>query len=437
MARPRLIPRRLKNALRALLIDTPLMPRRARAETAHHGADGAPDRADTPCPPGPILTLGVCPVCGDERRTVVNEFNKLIVLDWIPDEAAPRYDYALCHGCGVLYASKRPSGPRYRWLFERFESAIGRGPKDDIGNLLASNPTVTTGEREELRRRAARGVFVSDHTKTRRRDYLPMLLADRLQVSAHAEILGSLLDLRGARVLEVRSRVGSLGAILKRLYAADVSTMAFFERQRLAIEEVYGLPARSVIDFDRFTVPYDGQFDLITSNHMITHAVDPRDFLATLRARLAVGGCVYFYNEPDDDEYLAEDGQSMIRRLNPFHLQAFDGRALTRALAANGFEVVFLHRYQAEFVCLCRVGSAGSDWVRMTPKERDRRIAAHQRARDAAVLMLPSHARVAFVAEWDAIADRAFAAGMAEIGEDGEVRVRRRSGPQADRGEGP
>jgi SAM-dependent methyltransferase len=384
-------------------------------------------RPATTCPPGPILELDACPICGAAERTIVNEFNKLIVLDWMPDEAAARGDHAVCHGCGVLYASKRPAGARYHWLFEHFEAAIGRGPKDDIGNLLASTPTVTEDERLELRRRAARGVFVSDHTRTRRSDYLPVLLADRLQVSVHAEILGSLLALQGARVLEVRSRVGSLGAILKRLYAADVSTMAFFERQRVAIEEVYGLPARSVIDFDAFSIPYEGRFDLITANHMITHAVRPRDFLAALRERLTPGGHVYFYNEPDDAEYLAEDGQSMIRRLNPFHLQAFDGPSLTRALAANGFEVLFLHRYQGEFVCLCRP-SASSDWPQMPAKERERRVAAHRRARDGAVLMLPPRARARFGDEWDAITDRAFAAGIAEIGEDGEVRVRRRTG---------
>jgi SAM-dependent methyltransferase len=422
----------VKNAVRALLIDTPLLPgaRRDPDAAGEEGAgDPSVDPAD-PCPTDSVLEIAACPMCAGEQRTIVNEFNKLIVLDWLPDDAAARYDHAVCHACGVLYASKRPSGPRYHWLFERFELAIGRGPKTDIGNLLASTGEVTAEERQELQRRASRGVFVSDHLGLSREEYLPMLLADRLLVSAHAEILGSLLDLRGSRVLEVRSRVGSLGAILQRLYDSDVSTLAFFERQRVVIENVYGLPARSVIDFDDFSIPYDGQFDLIMANHMITHAVRPRDFLAAIRTRVRPGGHVYFYNEPDDAEYLAADGQSMIRRLNPFHLQAFDGPSLTRALAANGFEVMFLYRYEGEFVCLCRVADA-VDWPPMSARQRERRIAAHQRARDAAVLMLPAHARRRFAEEWDAIADRAFAAGTAEIGEDGAVRVRRRLRPRS------
>ena len=153
------VPRRLKNALRALLIDTPLIPRRNVPKTGLERGVPA-NHPETPCPPRPILDLAACPMCGDPARTVVNEFNKLVVLDWMPDQAAALYDHAVCHACGVLYASKRPGGPRYQWLFEHFEAAIGRGPKDDIGNLLASHATVTAEEREELQRRASRGVFV-------------------------------------------------------------------------------------------------------------------------------------------------------------------------------------------------------------------------------------------------------------------------------------
>ena len=235
-----------------------------------------------------------------------------------------------------------------------------------------------------------------------------------------------MLDLRRGRVLEVRSRVGSLGAILRRLYEADVSTMAFFEKQRVVIEEAYGLPARSLIDFDQFTIPYSGPFDLIVSNHMFTHVIRPRAFLATIRAHLRPGGHLYLYNEPDDAEYLEPDGQSMINRLNPFHLQAFDGASLVRGLRANGFEVVLLSRYEGEFVCLCRMEASPDQAVRMSDKERERRLRNYGRARDAAILMLPPHRRVLFADEWEAVADRAFAAGIAEVGERGQVRVRRR-----------
>jgi hypothetical protein len=39
--------------------------------------------------------------------------------------------------------------------------------------------------------------------------------------------------------------------------------------------------------------------------------------------------------------------------------------------------------------------------------------------------MLPRHAHAHAADEWDRVVDRAFAAGIAEVGEDGRSRVRR------------
>lgn len=66
------------------------------------------------------LTLARCSVCGTADRTVVCEWNKLILLDTAPDERSRRYDYALCHGCGLLYATERPVGARYQYLMAHF-----------------------------------------------------------------------------------------------------------------------------------------------------------------------------------------------------------------------------------------------------------------------------------------------------------------------------
>ena len=107
------------------------------------------------------------------------------------------------------------------------------------------------------------------------------------------------------RVLEIRSKLGSLSAILTRLYRARCSVMTIFENQRFLAEEVYGLPAAWPIDFDQFSIPFDGTFDLIVSNHMLTHAVHPREFLKTVRSRLALGGYLYLYQEPLATEFLA------------------------------------------------------------------------------------------------------------------------------------
>jgi SAM-dependent methyltransferase len=415
--------RRLKTALRALLVDTPFLPRRTPPpeQTIDEGPAVAPL---TPCPPGPILTLDRCAACEGTQGTPVAEFNRFALATEKPDADAIRSDYRLCHWCGIVYASRRPAGERYRWLLEHFEETLGRDRgASAAAKMTQSAFTLTDDERDEIRRRTAAGVFVSDHRGLSRKEYLPSLLSDRLANSLHAEVLGSLMSERAPRVLEIRSRAGSIGASLQRQLGADVSVMALFENQRFAIEQAYGFRADALLDFDTFTIPYDVTFDLVVANHMLTHVVHPREYLAVVRRHLRPGGYLYLYNEPDDAEYLFE-GKSMFNTLNAFHLQAFDGRSLTRALAANGFRVSFLTRHEGDFLCLC-TADEHVEWTPMSDKELERRRTRYLRARDAAIVMMPPHARTLVGAEWDGSVDRAFKGGFAEVREDGQVHFRR------------
>ena len=417
--------RRVKGALRVLLADTPLGPQRAtRAAVADDEPHVSPR---TPCPSGPILELATCPLCGHSERTLVSEFNRFVLMERRPDDAAALYNYCLCHGCGVTYASKRPAGERYRWLLEHFEETIGRDETlRNPAKLTVSSFALSEDDKAELRRRAAKGVFVSEHLGLSRKEYLPLLTADRLANSVHVELIGSLLELHAPRVLEIRSRAGSIGASIKRLYGGETYAMTLFENQRFVIEHVYGTATSALVDFDHFQIPYDGAFDVIVSNHMLTHAVRPREFLEEVRQHLNPGGHLYLYNEPDDAEYVSE-GKSMFNTLNAFHLQAFDGPSLTRALAANGFAVRFLTRYNGSFLCLAAV-QPGTEPALLSAADLERRRAAHLRARDASILMVPPHVRSRVAGEWDAAAARAVSAGIAEIREDGQLRVRRPRG---------
>ena len=151
--------------------------------------------------------------------------------------------------------------------------------------------------------------------------------------------------------------------------------------------EVYDIPT-SEIDFDRFELPSDGPWDLAVCNHMLTHAVRPKEMLTLLRAHLAPGGHAYFYNEPDDAEILVA-GKSMFTTLNAFHLQTFDDAAFVHALAASGFEPVFLTHHEGNIVCLARAVDAPAAWPRMTATQLSARRDAYLRARDRALLMLP------------------------------------------------
>ena len=389
---------------------------------------------DIPCPGEPILTLEHCPVCGGADSTRVSKYNRFILFDRVPDSAAPIYNYSLCHACGVVFAARRPAGERYRWLLERFEETLGRtevgAPRP--GKFALSSSSLTDDARIRLRQLAANGVFVSSHSGVSRKDYLPSLMNDRLASSMHVEILGSLLRLRAPRVLEIRSRLGSIAAMLQRLYGAECAMMTLFENQRFLIEQVYGFPASCPIDFDAFRIPFEGTFDLIISNHMVTHAVRPRELLATVRARLSPGGHLYVYQEPMEGEFL-ERGKSMFNTLNPFHLQTFNEASAVRALEANGFKVIFCTVRDDLFLALAQATDGPLDgWQRMSDSERSRRRSAYRVANDAAILRVPEHLRAPFAKQWDEVVERALAAGLATRTRDGRIKVNRVVGRTAD-----
>src|SRR5690349_9301364 len=119
---------RLRNAARELVRNPPA-PSRPSASTAV--ALPAPtvvkEVFDSSCPRGPIVRLDRCPICGETDATPkVCRYNKFVTYERIPDAASILYDFALCHACGVVYATRRPTGERYDWLLEHFEETIGR-----------------------------------------------------------------------------------------------------------------------------------------------------------------------------------------------------------------------------------------------------------------------------------------------------------------------
>jgi SAM-dependent methyltransferase len=370
------------------------------------------------------LTLDRCPSCHHDRVTVVCPWNKIILLEKAPDAMAARYDYAVCHACGVLYASRRPFGDRYRFLLANFGEVIAkRGGTAEIANRVLNPYPLSEEDRDELRRLARHGVFVSDHLGLSKSEWLAPLFRDRLENSSHVDIISSLVPLsRGARVLEVRSRAGTILDGLRRACGAAVYAMPIWESQQFLLREVYGIETSELIDFDRFSIPFDGPFDVIVCNHMFTHVLRPGDFFAELRGKLAPGGYIYLHNEPDDHEFLAGN-QSMFATLNPLHVQAFDQASLVRALAAQGFETVFVKRKgNLTHLCLARLSSA----VRFEPmpaRELDLRLDAYGRAFDRAVLGVDEHLRPRLAADWSKALERSVATGVTEFDERGRLRL--------------
>ena len=374
----------------------------------------APAVAPTFGPHDDWLTLAACPGCGTAERTVVCEWNKLALLDTAPDRESWVYDYAVCHGCGILYATRRPRGNRYRYLMAHFEDVVG---KNVTNPLLNPNP-LTDADRAHYRALVANGVFVSLHAPV---PHIPGVLRDRFDAAGHVDLIGSLLDMRRSRVLEVRSRAGTIAEGLKRLYGAEVYAMPIFESQQFVLRELYGIETSGLIDFDDFTIPFDGSFDLIACNHMFNHAVRLDRFLAAVHGALRPGGHLYLYNEIDDSEFVAGT-QSMIATMNPLHLQAADDRSLVRALGASGFEPVFITGRQKRHICLVRKVERPV-WTPIGSGERRKRISSYQLSRDRSVLRVADELRPRFSAVWPSTVERAVASGVAVFDPSGALKV--------------
>jgi SAM-dependent methyltransferase len=367
------------------------------------------------------LSLDTCPFCGHEERTLVVEWNKLIMLAKAPDQQSARYNYSCCHRCGVVYATRRPVGQRFRFLLEHFGEVTGKAAGDGvIKNPLLNPYPLSEADKERLRRMAARGVWVSEHLGLNTSEYIEGALKDRFENSVHVDLLGNLVNPTNARVLEIRPRAGTIAESLRRLYNAQVFVMPTWESQKFVLKELYGFESKGLIDYDHFHIPFDGRFDLIVCNHILVHSLRPHELLDEIHTHLNPGGYVYFYNEPDDRQILGE-GKSIIAHLNPLHMHTFDHAALTRALAANRLEVTFIKSRNASFVVLAR-SVADATGTRIAPEQLTHRIEAYRLARDRAILKLPADMRQRLGAEWTTAVEHGLESGALEFDERGQLR---------------
>ena len=368
------------------------------------------------------LLLDRCPFCGHDERTSVVEWNKLIMLAKAPDQQSARYNYSCCHRCGVVYAARRPCGQRFLFLLEHFGEVTGKAAADGvIPNPLLNPYPLSDKDKEQLRRMAAHGVWVSEHLGLKTTEYLEGALKDRFENSVHVDLLANLVKPENARVLEVRPRAGTIAESLRRLYNANVSVMPMWESQKFLLKELYGFDAQGLIDYDHFQIPFEGRFDLIVCNHILVHSVRPAEFLREVHAHLNPGGYVYLYNEPEDRQVL-EEGKSIIAHLNPLHMQTFDRSAIVRALAACGFEVTFIKARNSSFLVLARAIDGKVSWTPISPAMLTQRIEAYRLARDRAILRLPADMRQRLAGDWAGAIEHGLASGTLEFDDEGQLR---------------
>lgn len=405
----------------------------ARLAALVEGADPTQDASGMPIPlavetqavPAAVnaadwqwLELAECPGCGTADRTVVCEWNKAILLERDLPADVMRYDYALCHGCGIVYATRRPIGRAYRTMMDEFPETIGRGAGANAQDALLNPFPLTDADRERYRRLIAAGVFVSDHEP---REHIEGLYKDRLDNTAHVEVLANLLELRQARVLEIRSRAGTILTGLRRQFGAVVAAMPIFEGQQFILRELHGIECSDLIDYDRFTIPFDRTFDLIVCNHMLTHIVRLDRFFDELRRHVTPGGHVYLYNEIDEDEFLVR-GKSLINTMNPIHLQVFDRASLIRLLKANGFDAVFVKLRGGALLCLATF-TGQAEMTPVSDEDRARRLRAYSLARAHSILRSSEAVRHRFAGVWERALEQAVAAGVARFDDKGKLRL--------------
>jgi SAM-dependent methyltransferase len=369
------------------------------------------------------LLLDTCPFCGHDEHTLVVEWNKLIMLAKAPDQQSARYNYSCCHRCGVVYATRRPIGERFRFLLQHFGEVTGKAAADGvIPNPLLNPYPLSEADRDRLRRMAQRGVWVSEHLGLGKSEYIEGALKDRFENRVHVDLLGNLVNPARARVLEIRPRAGTIAESLRRLYNAQVFVIPMWESQKFVLKELYGFDANGLIDYDRFHIPFDGRFDLIVCNHILVHSLRPGDLLAELHAHLNPGGYIYFYNEPDDRQILGED-KSIIAHLNPLHMHTFDHRSMIRALAANGLEVTVIRSRNASFMVLARSVSGKVAWTPIAAEELTQRIAAYRLARDRAILKVPAEMRARLGGgDWADAVEHGLESGVLEFDDKGQLR---------------
>jgi hypothetical protein len=342
-----------------------------------------------------MINATACFGCGAPMGTRVFEYNGLVLLDAQSASPLARYDYGLCGRCGMVGATARPAGDELDFLYSRFDEFLGRTSASSEG---------VAGQDDDARRQLASqveaGWLVSEEAGLSTDAWLPDVFQFRVVEGYHADVIAELVELRGARILELRAFDAHMLHRFRTLHgAAEVVAMPINERHRLVIEQLYGIPT-AVIDFDRMTLP-PGRFDLVIARHMVTHALDGERFWDALDLAVAPGGALYLYLENDDAAMFAHR-KSLFGEMKCFHFQNFDVPTLARVLRFRGYEPEFIRRprpNKSELVCLARRRETRFEPIGGEGLAARREMYAQWRA--LSVLSAPAPVRRLFAAELD------------------------------------
>ena len=247
-------------------------------------------------------TLASCPACGSTALDEIWPYNDLRYLGRGGDADAARSDFVLCRRCGLMFAGRRQVIEVFAEYYTRFAEWESRS--------YAVYPPPDTFVRGKVAAAAEIGHVLAKHGLLR----------------------------PGMRVLHIRADGGALMAHLRDEYGvSEIYGLDIFETNRRFACEHYGLPNVAPLAHGEFAVPFGAVcFDLIISNHLLTHACRPRDAFAVLRQRLTSDGVIVLYNEQDHGLGFRDGAPFLRDGINNFHKQLFTEDSLLTFLRLAG-----------------------------------------------------------------------------------------------------
>jgi hypothetical protein len=370
-----------------------------------------------------VLAVPACPVCGETERTVVAEYNRLIFLDseWQSDLA--RYDYALCHGCGLVHPSRLPDRREYEYLYANFNEFLLREGRPNRFNV----PDLTPQLMEKIDKQFL-PLRKLEKGKTAGRPIRRRLHRDLAAARAELSLITRHMSLEGAKILHLRAKSAMFADHVKQDHnAAQVDVVTLFRTHQYLAEKSPGHRVITSLDYQDFQIPFAERYDLILENHILLHMLDPNQTFAVFRAHLADGGAIFLKAELADDA-LCDNGKNLFSELRPFHFNHFDRPTLARLLHRYGFDLLALETTDgADMMGLARLAGGERRCPRIGASELAARLDMYRAWRDESILSLPrQRAAALFGAEMPAVWRRMRRAGRLALNDKGfPVSVRR------------
>lgn len=362
-----------------------------------------------------MYVLEACMVCGEKQRTIVAEYNRLIFIDSMWQNDIARFDYALCHGCGLVYATRRPGREEYDFLYNNFHEFLVRNPE----HKKFSVPEMKREHYEAIDRDFVPWWELRSHPVEGHpiRKVLQQDLANAITYAPHIMLH---VPIEGAKVLHIRAKGSTLGDVLKRMLgAAQVDLITLFPDHKYLAEKNEGIRAISSLDYEDFRIPFEERYNLIIETHIFLHMLDPNQTFRTFDEHLEEDGYIFVQKELADDR-LYRNRKNLFAELRPFHFQQFDVGTLERMFRRYGYRVVMLSHKddkRSEIIGVVQHQTGEPQpCPRIEAADLKARLAMYARWRDESILSLPQdRCQVLFGEEIDPILERVRKTGGLKI----------------------